>query len=122
EVVPTFVGGTTITNVTLHNASEIARKDLRVGDEVVIRRAGEVIPEIIGHFGEHPEDSTPFAMPTVCPSCGDELDRTQVDWRCPNPACGLLRSLLYFFEREKMDVEGLGEAVIAQLIDRGLVS
>jgi DNA ligase (NAD+) len=121
---PVAVGGVIIESCTLSNPSEIARKDIRVGDHVWVRRAGEVIPEITGVAIEKREKSAePWVAPHVCPRCATELDRTQKVWRCPNGrACGLGESLLYAVSREALDIEGLGEKVLNQLIAAGLLT
>lgn len=121
---PVAVGGVVIESCTLSNPSEIARKDIRIGDHVWVRRAGEVIPEITGVALEKRETGVEaWAAPETCPRCATELDRTQKVWRCPNGrACGLGESLLYAVSREALDIEGLGEKVIAQLVQHGLVN
>ncbi len=121
---PVAVGGVVIESCTLSNPSEIARKDIRIGDHVWVRRAGEVIPEITGVALEKREkDVQPWVAPQVCPRCATELDRTQKVWRCPNGrACGLGESLLYAVSREALDIEGLGEKVLNQLVGAGLIN
>ena len=122
---PVFVGGTTITNVTLHNLSEIRRKDIRKGYKVKVRRAGDVIPEIVCSV---PEDTIApmFQMPTHCPECNSPLQQIpgQVDWRCTGgnycPAQSL-GSILHFIQRKAVFIDGLGEKRIEQLIDLGIV-
>jgi DNA ligase (NAD+) len=124
---PVAVGGVIVGRATLHNADEIARKDVRVRDTVVIQRAGEVIPEVVRVVPEQrPEDSAPYAFPTVCPSCGTELVRAEGEavTRCPNrkgcPA-QLQTRFEHFVSRNALDIAGLGERHIAQLIAAGLV-
>jgi DNA ligase (NAD+) len=121
---PVAVGGVVIESCTLSNPSEIARKDIRIGDHVWVRRAGEVIPEITGVALEKREKAAEsWVAPHECPRCATALDRTQKVWRCPNGrACGLAESLLYAVSREALDIEGLGEKVINQLVGAGLVA
>lgn len=120
---PVFVGGTTIEHATLHNASEIARKDLRIGDRVWVRRAGEVIPEIVGpKLDERPKDALPWVMPTTCPRCSAALDQSQQVWRCSNRTCGTAEQIEYFASRGCLDIEGLGTTLVGQLVSSGLVS
>ena len=119
-----FVGGTNISSITLHNFEDLARRNIRVGDTVVLRRAGDVIPEIVGAvLSKRPLDSTPFSPPTICPRCGDSIDFSQSRWRCSRGRkCGLAESIAYAASRDVLDIEGLGEKVINQLVDRGLLS
>ena len=124
---PVFVGGVTVTNATLHNADEIARKDIRVGDTVVIQRAGDVIPQVVKSI-EEDRDGTeqPFVYPTACPECATPLSRNEgeVDWRCTNEsACPAWQrgKLEHWAGRHALDIEGLGEKLIAQLLEHGLV-
>jgi len=126
HVTPVFVGGTTVRNATLHNIDEIRRKDLRVGDTVVLQRAGDVIPEVVSAIVDARDGSeTVWEMPTQCPACGTEVVREpgEVVARCPNPYCPAQRigGLLHFSGRGGMDIEGLGYAVMVQLLDRELV-
>ncbi len=123
---PVPLAGSTISRATLHNADEIERKDLRVGDLVVIEKGGDVIPKIVGAvLDARPPGSVPFAFPRACPVCATPLrrDQEEVVWRCDNPACPaqLKRRLEHFASRHAMDIEGLGPAVIEQLVDRHLV-
>jgi DNA ligase (NAD+) len=127
HVTPVFVGGTTVRNATLHNIDEIRRKDLRIGDTVVLQRAGDVIPEVVGPVVEARNGSeTVWEMPTACPVCGTVAVREEdgVVWRCPNPWCPAQRvgALLHFTGRGGMDIEGAGYAVVSQLVDRGLLN
>ncbi len=127
HVTPVFVGGTTVRNATLHNIDEIRRKDLRVGDTVVLQRAGDVIPEVVGPVTEARDGSErEWQMPERCPVCDTPAEREEggVVWRCPNPWCPAQRvgGLLHFTGRGGLDVEGAGYAVVMQLVDRGLVS
>jgi DNA ligase (NAD+) len=123
---PVFVAGSTISMATLHNAEDIARKDLREGDTVVIEKAGDVIPRVVAPvLGLRPPDSSPWVMPTTCQACGSALvrDEEEVVWRCENTSCParLRRSLEHFASRTAMNVEGLGESLVDQLIEQGLV-
>ena len=124
---PVFVGGVTVTNATLHNADEIARKDIRVGDTVVIQRAGDVIPQVVASVPDERDGSEAvFVYPTACPECGTDLVRRQgeVDWRCPDEhACPAWQrgKLEHWAGRNALDIEGLGEKLIAQLLAAGLV-
>ncbi|GLW34978.1 NAD-dependent DNA ligase LigA [Actinoplanes regularis] len=121
---PVQVGGVVVTSATLHNFDDLVRRDVRVGDTVFVRRAGEVIPEITGaKLDERPEGSEPFAAPTQCPRCGGEIDRSQKRWRCAQGrACGATESLAYFAARDSMDIEGLGDKVIRALVAAGMVT
>jgi DNA ligase (NAD+) len=126
HVTPVFVGGTTVRNATLHNIDEIRRKDLRVGDTVVLQRAGDVIPEVVSAVLDARDGSeTIWEMPSACPACGTAAVREEgeVVWRCPNPWCPAQRlgGLLHFTGRGGMDVEGAGYAVVNQLVERGLL-
>jgi DNA ligase (NAD+) len=123
---PVFVAGSTISMATLHNAEDIARKDLREGDTVVIEKAGDVIPRVVAPvLPLRPDDSVPWVMPTTCAACGSLLarDEEEVVWRCENTSCParLRRSLEHFASRGAMDIEGLGESLVDQLIEQGLV-
>jgi DNA ligase (NAD+) len=123
---PVFVAGSTISMATLHNAEDIARKDLREGDTVVIEKAGDVIPRVVAPVPSlRPPGSRPWVMPTMCQACGSPLvrDEEEVVWRCENTSCParLRRSLEHFASRGAMDIEGLGESLVDQLIDQGLV-
>ncbi len=123
---PVFVDGSTVSRAVLHNEDEVARKDIRIGDHVIIRKAGDVIPEVVRSL---PEKRTghekPFEMPRRCPVCGTEVVREEGEavTRCPNLNCPARRLslLLHWGSRQAMDIDGLGEAVAQQLLDRGLV-
>jgi DNA ligase (NAD+) len=126
HLTPVVVGGTTVRNATLHNIDEIRRKDLRVGDTIVLQRAGDVIPEVVAPVPDARDGSEwVWEMPDACPACGTGAIREQgeVVWRCPNPWCPAQRlgGLLHLTGRGGMDIEGAGYAVMTQLIDRGLV-
>jgi len=123
---PVFVGGTTVSMATLHNADDIARKDIRERDHVIVEKAGDVIPRVVGPIlSRRPEDSQPWVMPTTCPRCGSRLHREEEEavWRCENVSCPakLQRGLEHFASRGAMNIDGLGESLIAQLIASGLV-
>jgi DNA ligase (NAD+) len=126
ELVPVAIGGTTVSRATLHNADEIARLGLKVGDFVTVERGGDVIPKVVEVLPEkRPADAREFVFPTQCPECGSPVVREEgeVDWRCINVNCParLRESLLHFAARGVMNIEGLGEAVVNQLTERGLV-
>src|SRR5580658_6072255 len=127
ELTPVFIGGTTVSRATLHNADFIAGLGLKIGDWVKVERGGDVIPKVVEVIedAEHPRGTTEFVFPRFCPECGSEVVRAEgeVDYRCVNVNCPakLRESLLHFGRREVMNIEGLGEAVVQQLLDRGLV-
>jgi DNA ligase (NAD+) len=123
---PVYVGGVTVGRATLHNEDELRRKDVRVGDRVFLRRAGDVIPEIVRVILEsRPADSKPWQMPKTCPECGTEVVREEGEavTRCPNPTCPAksVARLRHFASRLAMDIEGLGVETSTQLIETGLV-
>jgi DNA ligase (NAD+) len=122
---PVLVAGSTISMATLHNAEDVARKDLREGDRVLIEKGGDVIPKVVKPILPHPEASEPWHMPTACPVCGSRLhrDEEEVVWRCENTSCParIQRSLEHFASRSAMNIEGLGESLIQQLIEQNLV-
>lgn len=119
-----FVGGTNVSSITLHNFEDLARRNVRVGDTVVVRRAGDVIPEIAGVVLElRAEHSTPFDAPSSCPRCGSTLDTSGARWRCTRGRkCGLAETLAYAASRDVLDIEGCGEKVVAQLVEHNLVN
>ena len=125
---PVFVGGVTVTNATLHNEDEARRKDVRVGDTVIVRRAGDVIPEVVAVVpGKRLHESQFFAMPRQCPVCGSAAEREEgeADWRCTGGLyCPAQRkqAILHYAQRRAMDIEGLGERLVDQLVDSGRVS
>jgi DNA ligase (NAD+) len=129
---PVFVGGTTVSNATLHNEDEARRKDVRIGDTVIVRRAGDVIPEVVGVVLERrPADvGEPFdlyqRLGGQCPVCSSPIEREEgeVDWRCTGGlTCPAQRkqALLHFASRRMMDIEGLGDKLVDQLVDAGIV-
>jgi DNA ligase (NAD+) len=125
---PVALGGITVTRATLHNADEIERLGLLIGDFVRVERGGDVIPKVVEVIddAEHPRGSQAFAWPGKCPVCGSEIKRTEgeADYRCVNIDCParVSESLLHFAARKVMNIEGLGDAVVAQLLERGLVT
>jgi DNA ligase (NAD+) len=126
EMTPVEVGGVTVTRATLHNEDEIRRKDIRIGDTVVIQRAGEVIPEVVRVITEARDgDETPFEMPAHCPVCGADVERPEGEAvaRCVGIACPaqLERRIRHFASRDAMDIDGLGPAQVEQLVGKGLV-
>jgi len=123
---PVFVSGSTVSMATLHNADDIARKDIREGDWIIVEKAGDVIPRVIGPIlSKRAPDSRPWVMPTICPRCGSTLHRAEDEavWRCENTSCPakLQRGLEHFASRGAMNIEGLGESLVAQVIKAGLV-
>ncbi len=128
---PVFVGGTTVSNATLHNQDEIDRKDVRVGDTVIVRRAGDVIPEVVAVVADkRPAEAPKFdlyeRLQGKCPVCGADIEREEgeVDWRCSGGLfCAAQRkqAILHFAGRRAMDIEGLGEKLVDQLVDGGII-
>ena len=124
---PVFVGGVTVSNVTLHNMDEIARKDVRVGDTVIVRRAGDVIPEIVSVVSDRrPQDAKQISLPEHCPVCGSAVERPEGEAvaRCSGGLiCAAQRkeALRHFASRRAMDIDGLGEKIVEQLVESGMV-
>ena len=123
---PVRLAGTTVTNATLHNQDFITEKDIRVGDTVLVRKAGEIIPEVVRVLPEkRPEGAIPYHLPTVCPVCGAPVYREPGEsaTRCTGAECPaqLLRNLCHFTSREAMDIDGVGPAVLEQMVNAGLV-
>jgi DNA ligase (NAD+) len=127
RLAPVFVGGVTVTNATLHNEDEVHRKDVRIGDSVIVRRAGDVIPEVVSVVTERrPAGTHPFHLPRTCPVCGSRVERLEEEAiaRC---TAGLYcpaqrkQALLHFASRRALDIEGLGEKLVDQLVDSGMV-
>jgi DNA ligase (NAD+) len=126
---PVFVGGVTVTNATLHNEDEVNRKDIRIGDTVIVRRAGDVIPEVVAYVPElRDADVRKFTMPTSCPVCGSPIVRPEEEaiarcsggWiKCPAQRKG---GLLHFVSRRAMDIEGFGEQLVEQLVDKHVIT
>ena len=127
RLAPVFVGGVTVTNATLHNEDEINRKDVRIGDTVIVRRAGDVIPEVVAPVLERrPSDARRFVMVSVCPVCGSAIERLEDEAiaRCTGGLfCPAQRkqSLLHAAGRKALDIEGLGDKLVEQLVDRGRI-
>ena len=127
KLAPVFVGGVTVTNATLHNEMEARRKDVRVGDTVIVRRAGDVIPEVVSVLVDKRVGSPPpFAMPAQCPVCGSDAVREEgeADHRCTGGLfCAAQRreAILHFAHRRAVDIEGLGDKLVEQLVDHGVV-
>lgn len=123
---PVRLAGTTVTNATLHNQDFIAEKDIRVGDTVLVRKAGEIIPEVLGvELDKRPEGTSPYQLPRQCPVCGAPVQRDEdgAHIRCTGAECPaqILRNLAHFASRDAMDIEGLGIAVVENLVGAGLV-
>lgn len=126
ELDPVQLAGTTVKRASLHNQDEIHRKDIREGDEVLVEKAGEIIPQVVSVVDpDRPDRAEPFRMPETCPACGEPLVRLEgeVAWRCVNTECPpqMLERLTHFASRDAMDIDGLGEAIAGQLISNGLV-
>ena len=127
EFDPVFVSGSTIARATLHNIEEIRRKNVRVGDTIVVHKAGDVIPEVVGHVPElRPEDSVEFEMPTHCPSCGSPVvrEKGEVAYRCVSIDCPAQATerLIHWGSRTAMDIDGLGDELVARMVEQGLLS
>lgn len=124
QLEPVFVAGTTVSRASLHNFVEVQRKDIRVGDTVVIEKAGDIIPQVVSVVLEaRPEGTQPIQRPVICPRCASQLVYEEVFVVCPNPGCPAQRRgrLIHFAGRRQMAIDGLGESIIDQLIDkRGL--
>lgn len=122
---PVTLAGTTVSRATLHNQDFIAEKDIRIGSRVILRKAGEIIPEVVAVLSS-PEDSQPYHLPEHCPSCGEQVTRVEGEaaTRCTNPQCPaqLLRNLIHFASRDAMDIDGLGPAILEQLLQGKLVA
>ena len=123
---PVRLAGTTVTNATLHNQAYITEKDIRVGDTVIVQKAGEIIPEIVEvDLSKRPEGTVPYVLPQTCPVCGAPVSRDEegAAVRCTGAECPaqLLRNLVHFASRDAMDIDGLGPAVLQQMVDNGLV-
>ena len=123
---PVRLAGTTVTNATLHNQDFITEKDIRVGDTVLVQKAGEIIPEILSvDFDKRPEGTVPYTLPDACPVCGAPVVRDEdgAALRCTGAECPaqLLRNLTHFASRDAMDIDGLGTAVATQLVEKDMV-
>ena len=124
---PVFVAGVTVSNATLHNQDEIDRKDIRIGDTVLIERAGDVIPKVIKVIKDkRPNASLPFHIPTICPICDQKAYRSEDEavWRCSNISCSkqVKARIQHFASKAAMDIDGLGEKVVDQLVEEGIIS
>lgn len=127
ELKPVDLAGTTVKRASLHNEDEIHRKDIREGDTVIVEKAGEIIPQVISVVNPNRDDrAEPFSMPENCPSCDESLKKFEgeVKWRCINPECPpqIRERIIHFASRDAMDIEGLGEAVVDQLVSENLIS
>ena len=123
---PVLVAGTTVGRASLHNEDLIREKDIRIGDAVIVRKAGDIIPQIVGVIVEQrPEDAVPYEMPTHCPACDEEVVRidTDVALRCVNPLCPaqIAEGVKHFVSRNAMNIDGLGEKVVEQLLREGYI-
>ena len=126
ELEPVVLAGTTVKRATLHNADEIARKDVRIGDAVLVEKAGEIIPAVVAVLLEkRPGDSQPYSFPKKCPVCHTAVVRAEgeVVWRCPNPLCPekVRRRIEHFASKGGVDIEGFGEEMVALLLDKHLI-
>ena len=125
---PVFVGGVTVTNATLHNEDEVRRKDVRIGDTVIVRRAGDVIPEVVAVLPDkRPPDAREFVMPDTCPVCGSQVEKPEDEaiTRCTGGLyCPAQRkgAILHFCSRRAMDIEGMGDKLVDQLVDAGIIN
>lgn len=127
HLVPVRVAGTTVSRATLHNADEVRRKDVRVGDTVIIRKAGDIIPEVVQVLQNlRPKQSVPFTMPTTCPICGSKVEKDEegVVVRCTNSQCFVReqQQILYAVGRSGFNIDGLGDKIVEQLLQEGLIS
>lgn len=127
EFDPVSVAGSTIARATLHNLDEIRRKDVRVGDTIVVHKAGDVIPEVVGHVsGLRPADSVEFQMPDVCPSCGSPVVREEgeVAYRCISIDCPAqaVERLIHWGSRNAMDIDGLGDEIVRRMVEQGVLA
>lgn len=126
ELKPVQLAGTTVKRASLHNEDEIHRKDIRPGDMVMVEKAGDIIPQVVSVVNpDRPNRPEPFQMPEHCPECGEALEKMEgeVDWRCVNPQCPpqIRERIKHFASRDAMDIEGLGEAVVDQLVNESLI-
>ena len=125
-VKPVYLAGTTVTNATLHNQDFISERDIRIGDTVRIRKAGEIIPEILDvDFSKRPADSVAYTLPKICPACGaaTKMDEDGAFLRCTGAECPaqLIRNLTHFVSKDAMNIEGMGKSIIEALVDKGFV-
>lgn len=121
---PIILAGTSVSRAVLHNQDFITQKDIRIGDKIIIRKAGEIIPEVVKSVS-HVENSEPFILPAKCPVCGTESIRYEDEavLRCPNPDCPaqLLKSIIHFASKGAMDIDGMGDAIVKALVENNLV-
>lgn len=121
---PIILAGTSVSRAVLHNQDFITQKDIRIGDKIIIRKAGEIIPEVVKSVS-HVENSEPFILPAKCPVCGTESVRYEDEavLRCPNPDCPaqLLKSIIHFASKGAMDIDGMGDAIVKALVENNLV-
>ena len=121
---PVLVAGTTVSRATLHNEDFIKEKGVRIGDSIIIRKAGDIIPEVL-RVSKHGESSEEYSMPSFCPSCGEPVTREEGEAavRCTNPDCPaqLLRNLIHFCSRDAMDIDGLGDAILETLVNESML-
>ena len=121
---PVMLAGTSVSRAVLHNQDFITQKDIRIGDKIIIRKAGEIIPEVVKSVS-HAENSEPFILPAKCPVCGTESVRYEDEavLRCPNPDCPaqLLKSIIHFASKGAMDIDGMGDAIVKALVENNLV-
>lgn len=124
EITPTEVGGVTVTFATMHNVDHIARNGWRIGDVVGIRRAGDVVPELLAPIiAKRPPTATDIELPTVCPQCGSDIDKSHARWRCSRGrVCGAVESISYAVSRDALDIEGMGSKLVKQLVESGRVA
>lgn len=127
ELEPVLLAGTTVKRASLHNEDEIRRKDIRIGDRVLVEKAGEIIPQVISVVDpDRPHRNPPFEFPAECPACGSELVKfdDEVAWRCVNPTCPpqVRIRIEHFASRDAMDIDGMGESVVDQLVSAKLIS
>ena len=119
---PILLAGSTVSRAVLHNQDLISEKDIRIGDKIVVRKAGDIIPEVVRSLN-HCENSIPYLIPNVCPSCGEKTFKDEAIIRCLNPECPAqtVRNIIHFASRDAMDIEGLGTAVVIQLVKNNLI-
>ena len=121
---PVQLAGTSVSRAVLHNQDYITQKDIRIGDQIIVRKAGDIIPEVVASLS-HKDDSVPYFLPDHCPVCGAATEREEDEAvvRCPNPECPatLLRHLIHFVSRNAMNIDGCGPAVLETLTEKGLI-
>jgi DNA ligase (NAD+) len=125
EITPTEVGGVTVTFATMHNVDHISRNGWRIGDVVGIRRAGDVVPELLAPIVENRANTITYEieLPTVCPQCGAPIDKSEARWRCSRGrTCGAVQAIAYAVSRDALDIEGMGSKLVAQLVESGRVT